>query len=316
MADISGWQPAAVRALRAGRPLVLVTVLRSAGSVPRGAGAKIWVDDSQTWGTIGGGHLEFQAIDLAREMLQQPAPVARQVKRYALGPSLGQCCGGVIWLAFERLGPDDLSWVEQVERRIEASQSVSRQVNLLDNSPVQVQTAEQCVSGLDVDLAQWDEPSGVLNDTLAAPGMTVVVCGAGHVGQALINILATLPLRVFWLDPRDDIFPPVLPANVQCIQGGAEDVRDLPDDACWLVLTHSHALDLEIVNEVLGRHTFRFLGLIGSATKKARFISRLRQRFPEELVSRMVCPIGVVKTSSKLPEVIAISAVAQLLDLD
>jgi len=102
-------------------------------------------------------------------------------------------------------------------------------------------------------------------------------------------------------------------------KGHADDARDLPPNAAWLVLTHDHALDMAIVQEVLRLHTqgqpFAFLGMIGSKTKAARFRSHLRRRFPPELVNRLVCPIGLVDTESKLPPVIAISIVAQLLPL-
>ena len=141
------------------------------------------------------------------------------------------------------------------------------------------------------------------------------VCGAGHVGQAIVNLLGTLPVQVIWLDPRDGVWPETLPSNVRCLQGDEADVVDCPDNACWLVLSHSHALDLAIVQAVMAHKPFRFLGLIGSETKKARFESRLRDRFPASLVQRLTCPIGLVQTSSKLPEVIAVSVVAQLLAL-
>ncbi|WP_158607261.1 xanthine dehydrogenase accessory protein XdhC [Neopusillimonas maritima] len=310
------WQPEAVEGLRAGKPTVLVTVLRSAGSAPRGGGAKIWINETQTWGTIGGGHLEYQAIALAREILASTVAPQRKIQRYALGPSLGQCCGGVVWLAFERLDAGDLAWCNEVEAALEQRRSVIRRVPFNDADPVQIHLSEQAAAGFNVDEARWDDDQGVLEDRIMAASLTVVVCGAGHVGRAIINVLGTLPVNVVWLDPRDDLWPEQVPANVQCLQGDAEDVRDLPNDACWLVLTHNHALDLEIVQEIMARKSFRFLGLIGSATKKARFVSRLRRQFPEAMVARMQCPIGLVKTSSKLPEVIAVSAVAQLLSLD
>src|SRR5690606_4084285 len=129
----------------------------------------------------------------------------------------------------------------------------------------------------------------------------------GHVGKAIVRVLAELPVRVAWLDPREDEWPAHLPDNVRCLNGDADDVPDFPDGACWLVLTHSHALDLEIVERVLQHKSFRFLGLIGSDTKRAKFRARLLRKFPSRLVDRVVCPIGIVETSSKLPGVIAVS---------
>ncbi|OXR48497.1 xanthine dehydrogenase accessory protein XdhC [Pusillimonas sp. T2] len=316
MADAGGWSLAARQALQAGRSLVLVTVVQSAGSAPRGGGAKLWVLDNEVLGTIGGGHLEFKAIDFARSQLSDPSLPARHIERYALGPSLGQCCGGVVWLGFERLGPEDLPWFDRVAGYLSKGLSVRRIVSFTDlAAPVSLQSSPEPAQDFDTDQAYWDADSGRLTDVLSAASLTVVVCGAGHVGRAIVNILGTLPVRVIWLDPRDDVWPAALPANVTVLQGDDGDVADCPDNACWLVLTHSHALDMALVQAVMAQKTFRFLGLIGSATKKARFESRLRQHFPEAMVAQMTCPIGLVKTNSKLPEVIAVSVVAQLLSL-
>lgn len=316
MADLGGWSSQALKSLRAGSTVVLVTVARSQGSVPRGGGAKLWVEAGKVHGTIGGGHLEFQAIDQARRMISNPSADARHVQRYALGPSLGQCCGGVVWLAFERLDAADLPWCEQAEAMLRQGQSVCRLVDFsLSGVPVSLVPSSAQGRPFDTDDAYWDETAGQLHDTLRLPALTVVVCGAGHVGHAIVNLLGTLPVRVIWLDPREDVWPDALPDNVRKLQGDDTDVPDCPDDACWLVLTHSHALDLALVQAIMAQKSFRFLGLIGSATKKARFESRLRQRFEPSMVNRLVCPIGVVKMGSKLPEVIAVSVVAQLLSL-
>ena len=92
------------------------------------------------------------------------------------------------------------------------------------------------------------------------------------------------------------------------------EVASAPPGACYLVLTHSHALDLAITQAVLARGDFRWFGLIGSCSKRASFESRLRARgFGDDALARMVCPIGLPGIAGKEPEVIAISAVAQLL---
>jgi xanthine dehydrogenase accessory factor len=82
------------------------------------------------------------------------------------------------------------------------------------------------------------------------------------------------------------------------------------------VLTHSHDLDLAIGEAILKRGDFGFFGLIGSQTKRARFRHRYRDRgIAQALVDRMVCPIGLPGIPGKAPEVIAVAAVAQLLQL-
>ena len=318
----SRWLEAAVSRLRSGGSLVLITVARALGSTPRDAGTRMWVDQDGAHATIGGGHLELQAIETARSMLADPAAPAVQMRHYALGPSLGQCCGGAVWLAFERLeAPTDLVWCETLQkllakgiaarrtRRIPATPS-SRSANAV--AAVHVQPLDATLEQPD---AQWQEDAGLLTDITPAWAPLIVVCGAGHVGKALVRVMAELPVRVIWLDPRDDEWPAYLPANVLCVNGDSQDVDDFPDEAYWLVLTHSHALDLAIIERVLRYKSFRYLGLIGSDTKRAKFRARLLRKFPAELVDRLTCPIGIVETSSKLPGVIAVSVAAQIVGL-
>ena len=144
----------------------------------------------------------------------------------------------------------------------------------------------------------------------------VYLFGAGHVGRALALALAPLPFAVRWIDPRRDAFPTHTPANVTLIHA-SEPVAELasaPDKALVVVMTHSHALDLEIVAEALRVERFGYVGLIGSATKRARFLSQMRAAgLTEVQLARLVCPIGVAGLESKDPAVIAASTAAQLL---
>lgn len=157
--------------------------------------------------------------------------------------------------------------------------------------------------------ALWDG-GPTLSDPAHAP---VIVYGAGHVGTALVEALAPLPFALTWTDARDETLWPVSSA-IPCRRIALPETlaAAAPDDACHIVLTHSHALDLEIVAAVLAR-PFRFLGLIGSATKRATFERRLRERGldPAPLTS----PIGLPEIEGKAPAVIAASVAAQLLAL-
>lgn len=280
------WLAALAERLGQGQPQVLVTVVRTQGSTPRDVGARMWVSRDFIVDTIGGGHLEWKAIARARMMLDH-SMCEPWLERYPLGPALGQCCGGVVWLMFEYLGHEDASWCAQFAEILAQGGSASRTVTL---------------------------PGQEVVDTWLAPVTQVVVCGAGHIGTHIVRVLADLPVQVTWLDPRG-CWPDVIPGNVRVVHGDADDVPDMPDHAYWLVLTHNHALDLAIIDGVFRHKTFAFMGLIGSKSKKARFVSRLSQRHKDELVNRLTCPIGIVQTSSKLPAVIAISVVAQLLTL-
>ncbi|NYT66530.1 xanthine dehydrogenase accessory protein XdhC [Alcaligenaceae bacterium] len=301
--------------LETGQPQVLITVVRALGSVPRDPGARMWVGQDSTVDTIGGGHLEWQAIAKARDMLQH-ASAQSEVVRYALGPSLGQCCGGVVWLAFERLDQADLPWGRLLMQAIHQGRSVQRLVRLDNTKGMAVTDATVDIRPAVPDACcEWNEADKQVLDVWAVPATHIVVCGAGHVGHAVVAILASLPVTVSWLDPRDDCWPAQPPRNVRCIQGDADDVIDLPDNAYWLILTHNHALDMQLVEAIFQHRKFQFLGLIGSKTKKARFVSRLSRRFPSDLIERMECPIGLVATSSKEPAIIAVSVVAQLLSV-
>ena len=145
------------------------------------------------------------------------------------------------------------------------------------------------------------------------PRFHVVLFGAGHVGKEVARILERLPCQLTWIDPRPDVFPDKVGLNVRVVieEEPAWMVEEAPPNAFYLVMTHSHALDLEIVERVLKRSDVAFLGLIGSETKAAKFRARLRARRIDS--SRLVCPIGLVK-AGKHPAEVAVSAVAQLLE--
>jgi xanthine dehydrogenase accessory factor len=146
--------------------------------------------------------------------------------------------------------------------------------------------------------------------------------GAGHVGRAIATLLATLDVTVDWIDERDEEFSATTtlgtpwPAHIRqvCVDAVDGEVREAPPGAFYLVLTHNHDLDLRISQAILRRADVGFFGLIGSKTKRARFIHRFeRQGFTAETIARMTCPIGVPGVEGKEPEVIALAVVAQLM---
>jgi len=153
---------------------------------------------------------------------------------------------------------------------------------------------------------------------LPEPRFFLQLYGAGHVGRAIVRLLSTLPCRVQWIDERENEFPAgqALPPHVEriCVDPVEAEVDAAPADACYLVLTHRHDLDQRIAEAVLRRGDFRYLGLIGSKTKRARFLRRYEARgIPAGTLARMTCPIGVPGIEGKEPEVIAVAVVAQLL---
>ncbi|ACK54096.1 xanthine dehydrogenase accessory protein XdhC [Thauera aminoaromatica] len=423
---------------------VLVTVAATRGSAPRAAGAHMVVTAAQVQGSVGGGRLEQRAIGIARELLVADAPSPR-LERFALGASLGQCCGGVVVLAFERVGPAQREWVGRAATLAAAGRAWGRRIfidgphagavavfdresvghtctdpalsaharDLLaagedtalllfmlgcrsdasrdradegatapgSAAPPAPSAGSRLASLLQEDLAaprrsdasrdRADEGAtapgstatpapgagsrlaSLLQEDLAAPrrsdasrdradgsatapgsaaalgtailldaspppALQVVMFGAGHVGRALAELFGRLPLRVRWVDARAQEFPPALAPNVEphCTDTPTAEVRAAPAGAVFLVLTHSHALDFELVEAILARDDFRFCGLIGSQTKRARFAHRLHARGIEEArIARLRCPVGLPGLPGKEAEVIALAIAAEVMRL-
>ena len=157
---------------------------------------------------------------------------------------------------------------------------------------------------------------GRLLERFGTRKQVLALIGAGHVGRSLIISLAPLDFSVVWIDPREDAFPSIVPGDVRVVvtEAPAAELDAVPDGAFVLVMSHSHALDFDVVLAALQARRFGYVGLIGSASKKARFISRLRQAgLGNDDIERLVCPIGIAGIASKQPAAIAASVVADLL---
>jgi xanthine dehydrogenase accessory factor len=249
---------------------VLVCVAETQGSVPRDVGSYMAVFADSLVGTIGGGHLEYQAEAIAKDLLSGKVPVP-PTQRVALGPTLGQCCGGVVDLTYEKVTAVDIPRLMQ-----------------------QLKPALK----------------------------PVALFGGGHVGRALVHVLGALPYETRWIDSRDEVFPVDLPAYVSVEHSDPVQaaVADLVSGSAVLIMSFSHAEDLEVLSACLKRQRERndlaYIGLIGSASKWAKFRHRLEERgFGAADFERVTTPIGLPSIESKLPEVMAVSVAAQLLQL-
>ncbi len=277
-----------------------VVIAAIKGSSPREVGAAMLVWRDGQSGTIGGGTLEFQAAEAARSQ----TALAR-LTHHALGPELGQCCGGAVSLFSEVF---DLKAVEALDDTVMA-RSASE-----DEMPLSVKRLLATARGQGI----APEPQlidGWMVEPVHKPTRNLWIWGAGHVGRALVDVLSPLPdIAITWVDTGPERFPASVPAGVTTVPAAkpAELVRHAPPDAEHLVLTYSHNLDLELCNRLLS-HDFRFARLIGSATKWARFRSRLAAlgHSPEQ-ISRITCPIGD-PALGKHPQMIAVGVAAQLL---
>ena len=185
---------------------VIVTVLEVRGSSPREEGAKMIVTEDQSYLSIGGGNLEYQAIALSRELILEAGLISK-IEDFPLGPKVGQCCGGKVRLLFE---------------------------------------------------------------SFPAETIRISIFGAGHVGKALIGIVSQLPYRIRWIDSREHEFPKAIPSNVEKVVSGRPhlDIRSSSMADYFVVMSHSHKIDFEIVQAVLKMGNYRYLGLIGSESKK------------------------------------------------
>lgn len=261
---MSEWRRIIADLRREAAPVMLVSVDSIVGSTPREAGAKMLVTAERQYGTIGGGNLEYQACRIARDQLALGE--VGGLRRFPLGAGLGQCCGGLVNLMFERLDAhSDWSRAELAEDRIE-----------------------------------------------------LYLFGAGHVGTALVQVLRDLPVNIHWIDTRDGLLPEDSAdlAETICTDTPEAEVDLAPPGSFFLVMTHDHALDQCLCEQILRRDDFAYFGLIGSQSKRRNFETRMRRRGVDpERFARMTCPIGIDGINSKQPAQIAISVAAEILQV-
>jgi xanthine dehydrogenase accessory factor len=295
---MNDWASRALEALERGEPAALVSVLAIEGSAPREAGARMLVTEETSVGSIGGGNLEFQAIIQARKSLTQP-PGEWRIQDYPLGPFLQQCCGGRVRLLIERLEPGQAGWIanasEPGQHRLETVLTPRRLERRF------VEAADIAPIGARGTIPAAGER---MLEVFGTPLTPLLLFGAGHVGRAIARILEGLPFALAWHDEREGSERSEMARLAREAQGAV------------LILTHDHGLDYELTAAAL-RGTARFIGLIGSATKRARFRRRLAgDGFDAAALDRVICPIGLPGITGKAPEVIAVAVAAQLLRIE
>lgn len=303
MSDWLQW----LRNTAAREPAAMVSVLATEGSAPRGAGTRMLVTSGALRGTIGGGKLEFNAVEQARAILALP-PGSWRIQDYALGPLLGQCCGGRVRLLVEHVDPAALRWLEEAE-----AESVL--VSELGDHGIDRTLAPHAVPLPVSARGERPGPGTVLCERIGEAARPLYLFGAGHVGQAVARHASPLPFRLAWFDTRaeQEAIDGVTVVAADAIENC---VAEAPAEAAIVIMTHDHALDYRLTLAALSRDPVAFVGLIGSATKKARFLSRLRQDgLAEGAIARLTSPIGIAGVKGKEPDVIAIATLAQLLQL-
>ncbi|MEH6476173.1 MAG: xanthine dehydrogenase accessory protein XdhC [Sneathiella sp.] len=308
---------------------VLITVGAARGSTPRETGTRMLVDGAKTHGTIGGGQLEYVAIDAARKLLAGNDEAQFQLLKLPLGPELAQCCGGYTELLLSKINKSD-GWVTDLKQALYdnldaavvttlSNIGINRSLQQVDDQTSADQDAlnDAIRSGKPLLLEDHAEAGNFkLIEPLDEDRFTLTLFGAGHVGKAIINVLAPLPCRIKWVDTRSEEFPETIPSNVEkIVTARPVDVVDGSDPAgLYLIMTHSHQLDFDITAALLKRADAAYVGLIGSETKRKRFFKRLNlQGFGDDKLSKITCPIGVAHLTGKHPSEIAISVASEIL---
>ena len=268
------------------------------GSTPRESGTSMLVWAGGQSGTIGGGALEQQVTDYAHTITK---PTALNIP---LGPALGQCCGGSVTVVFEPFTADMIPtdtgpYIRRISGSNDQPLAFKRFLKSLRNSG---QTPSLIWLG------------GWLLEPLTELITPLWLYGAGHVGRAIVDTFADLPFALTWVDTGADRFPAFIPPNTDYLiaQNPADVVKHAPKSAHHIILTYSHALDLDLCHAIL-LNDHASVGLIGSATKRARFSSRLAELgHSSAQISRIICPIGQPELG-KTPKAIAIGLAAELL---
>lgn len=304
------------------QPFVLVTVFSVKGSSPREEGAKMLVSAEGVQGTIGGGNMEFQAIQTANEWLATSQASAFKVVEAPLTPKFDQCCGGQVTLVYEKVLPSAQHWTSELGRLLTEKDKICQAGVSASTESIGLMT-QRTASGV---TRYWVSPalfrelalSESLFEPLHSPStLNIVLFGAGHVGKALVQNLAHLDVEVTWVDSREQMFPSAQSPKVKCLQTNDWQtvVKQAPAGSYFLVMTHSHQLDYALTEAILEKANFKYFGLIGSAKKRQRFERQLLKNtnFAPAMLGKMTCPIGLPSIQGKSPEVIAASVTAQLL---
>lgn len=298
---MKGLWPKLARFLQEGERAALITLAEVQGSSPREAGTRMLVRaDGAFSGTIGGGALEWQALAEAQRLIAAFPKGVGRTQSFALGPDLGQCCGGQVLLRFEVVTKADLDWITPLVDMGDARFITSAM-------PDARGVLQRAIAGA--------EAGGII-EAFGEAHTPLLLFGAGHVGRALVLALAPLPFLVRWVDNRRDAFPSHAPANAKMIfqSDPVLEIEAAPPHSIALIMTQSHALDLALVAAGLKNPAIQRLGVIGSATKRARFLSQIKKAgFGDEALSRLICPIGLPELKGKHPAIIAAGVAVQAL---
>jgi len=246
--------------------VIQASIVRTIGSSPRNSDTEMFISETDTLGTIGGGQLEYLVINHSKKMIAEN--IKKDILKISLGPEIGQCCGGKV----------EVSLLEMYEK-------------------------DKCLA-----LNRFNKKDKNLPH--------VYVMGAGHVGRALALQLQHLPVRCVLIDSRvDEIAKCSADVETRLSAIPEEDIKSAPRGSAYVILTHDHALDFILCGAALDRHDAKYVGMIGSKTKRVKFKKWYQVNYDNNLIRDFTCPIGNVKNQDKRPSIIASFVAAEVIDM-
>ena len=246
--------------------VIQASIVRTIGSSPRNSDTEMFISETDTLGTIGGGQLEYLVINHSKKMIAEN--IKKDILKISLGPEIGQCCGGKVEVSLlEMYKKDKLLALNRFDKK-------------------------------DKNLPH------------------VYVMGAGHVGRALTLQLQHLPVRCVLIDSRvDELAKCSADVETRLSAIPEEDIKSAPRGSAYVILTHDHALDFILCGAALDRHDAKYVGMIGSKTKKVKFKKWYQVNYDNNLIRDFICPIGNVKNQDKRPSIIASSVTAEVINM-
>ena len=246
--------------------VIQASIVRTIGSSPRNSDTEMFISETDTLGTIGGGQLEYLVINHSKKMIAEN--IKKDILKISLGPEIGQCCGGKVEVSLlEMYKKDKLLALNRFDKK-------------------------------DKNLPH------------------VYVMGAGHVGRALALQLQHLPVRCVLIDSRvDELAKCSADVETRLSAIPEEDIKSAPRGSAYVILTHDHALDFILCGAALDRHDAKYVGMIGSKTKRVKFKKWYQVNYDNNLIKDFTCPIGNLKNQDKRPSIIASFVAAEVIDM-
>ena len=246
--------------------VIQASIVRTIGSSPRNSDTEMFISETDTLGTIGGGQLEYLVINHSKKMIAEN--IKKDILKISLGPEIGQCCGGKV----------EVSLLEMYEK-------------------------DKLLA-----LNRFDKKDKNLPH--------VYVMGAGHVGRALTLQLQHLPVRCVLIDSRvDELAKCSADVETRLSAIPEEDIKSAPRGSAYVILTHDHALDFILCGAALDRHDAKYVGMIGSKTKRVKFKKWYQVNYDNNLIRDFTCPIGNLKNQDKRPSIIASFVAAEVINM-